>query len=307
MASLQRHAAESKNAVMIASTTGTITYINPAFENLTGFCSAEVCGQNAAIFNAGALDQRLFDYDDLWSAWCEGQESMEFPQCFVNQKKNGEFFFMEQIIRPFVAPDGVISHYVLTGRDISERVLAIRHLAQQANHDDLTGLSNRNLFLDRLSQAFSQASRRNDRFALLYVDLDGLKKVNDRHGHTAGDELLRCTAMRLRQSVREVDTVARLGGDEFALILPDAKKRDDVEKVVNKIFQAFQAPVVWQNEQLPIRASIGASLYPENADNCEQLIQRADKAMYEQKIAGGNGFSFFEHAIGANRGAPNLL
>ena len=303
MARLQLLAALSENAVMIASTTGTITYINPAFESLTGFSSAELRGQNAAIFNAGAHNQRLFDYDDLWSALCEGQESKEFPHCFVNRKKNGEFFFMEQTIRPFVAPDGTITHYVLTGRDISERVLAIRHLAQQANHDHLTGLSNRNLFMDRLSQAFSQASRRNDRFALLYIDLDDFKEVNDKQGHTAGDELLRTAAMRLRQSVREVDTVARLGGDEFALILPDAKKREDVEKVARKIFQAFRDPVIWQDEPLAIRASIGASLYPDNADNCEQLIQHADKAMYEQKVAGGNGISFFGLAISTNQGA----
>lgn len=301
MARLQRLASVSGNAVMITSTTGRIIYVNPAFERLTGFSGAELYGQNASNFNAGAHNQRLFDYDNLWSAMCDGQESNDFPHCFVNRKKNGEFFFMEQNIRPFVESDGTISHYVLTGRDISDRVLAIRHLAQQANHDHLTGLSNRNLFMDRLSQAFSQASRRNDRFALLYIDLDDFKEVNDRQGHTAGDELLRTAAMRLRQSVREVDTVARLGGDEFALILPDAKKREDVEKVARKIFQAFGEPVIWQNEPLAIRASIGASLYPENADNCEQLIQRADKAMYEQKVAGGNGISFFGLAICANQ------
>lgn len=301
MARLQRLASASEHAVMIASTTGTITYINPAFEMLTGFCSSEVCGQNTAIFNAGKHDQRLFDYDGLWSPLCAGQESKDFPRCFVNRKKNGEFFFMEQTIRPFVAPDSSTTHYVLTGRDISERVMAIRHLTQQANHDHLTGLSNRNLFMDRLSQAFSQASRRNDRFALLYIDLDDFKEVNDRQGHTAGDELLRTTAIRLRQSVREADTVARLGGDEFALILPDAKKREDVEKIARKILLAFQDPVIWQNELLAIRASIGASLYPENADNCEQLIQQADKAMYKQKIAGGNGISFFATAIGTDQ------
>lgn len=306
MARLQRLSAASENAVMIASATGLITYVNRAFENLTGFCSAELCGQNAKIFNAGAHDQRLFNYDDLWSAFCAGQDNKEFPNCFIHQKKTGDFYCMEQIIRPFVAPDGSITHYVFTGRDISERVLALRQLTQQANHDNLTGLSNRSLFLDRLSQAFSQASRRNDRFALLYVDLDGLKKVNDNHGHAAGDELLRSAATRLRQSVREVDTVARLGGDEFALILPDAKKHEDVEKVITKIFQAFQAPVIWQNKQLAIRASIGVSLYPDHADNCEQLIHRADKAMYERKTAGGNGCSFSGLTLGANQDAHVL-
>lgn len=199
---------------------------------------------------------------------------------------------MEQLIRPFVAANGSVTHYIFTGRDISQRIQALHHLAQKANHDGLTGLSNRMLFLDRLHQAFSQASRRQDRFALLYVDLDELKEVNDTYGHAAGDELLRVTAIHLRQSVREADTVARLGGDEFALILPDAKKREDVEKVVEKILDIFREGALWETKHLAIRASIGASLYPENGDNCEQLIQRADKAMYQQKIAGGNGVCF---------------
>lgn len=292
MARLQHIAEATKHAVMISTTSGIITYVNPAFERLTGFRSEELRGEDAAIFNAGAHDQRNFEYDDLWSVLREDKNGKEFPHSFVNQKKNGEFFFMEQSIRPFVTANGAVTHYIFTGRDISQRVLALHHLAQKANHDGLTGLSNRTLFLDRLHQAFSQASRRKDRFALLYFDLDELKEVNDTYGHAAGDELLRVTALHLRQSVREVDTVARLGGDEFALILPDAKQREDVEKVVEKILDVFREGAIWENKHLAIRASIGASLYPANGDSCEQLIQRADKAMYQQKIAGGNGVCF---------------
>jgi len=292
MARLQQVAEATKHAMMISTTSGIITYVNPAFERLTGFRNEELRGLDAAIFNAGTHNQRNFEYDDLWSVSHEDGNGKEFPRSFVNQKKNGEFFFMEQLIRPFVAANGTVTHYIFTGRDISQRVQALHHLAQKANHDWLTGLSNRMLFLDRLHQAFSQASRRKDRFALLYVDLDGLKEVNDTYGHAAGDELLRVTATHLRQSVREADTVARLGGDEFALILPDAKKRGDVETVVDKILDVFREGAVWETKHLAIRASIGACLYPENGDNCEQLIQRADKAMYQRKIAGGNGVFF---------------
>lgn len=295
MTYLEQLAAVSENAVMITTAAGCITYINPVFEALTGYGNKEICGQDASLFHAGEPDQRLFDYDDIWSALSKSQESGDFPKCFIHRKKNGEFFFIEQVTRPFIAPDGSITHYILTGRDISERINTLHQLARQANHDDLTGLSNRNLFMDRLSQAFNQAARRNDRFAMLYIDLDGFKKINDSLGHAAGDELLRAVATRLRQSVREVDTVARLGGDEFALILPDAKHREDVETVVGKILQAFQEPVIWQQASLAIRASIGASLYPENANSCEQLLQHADKAMYQQKKAGGNGVSHFDH------------
>ena len=293
---LQQISETSKLAVMIATAKSKITYVNPAFEALTGYCCQELIGQNASIFNVGAHDQRLFEYDRLWTALRDdkdGQQAMEFPVCFVNRHKDGEFFFMEQIIRPFVASDGTVTHYIFTGRDISERVMNIRQLLQQANYDDLTGLTNRGLFLDRMRHAFSQAARRKDHFALLYVDLDGLKSINDTYGHAAGDALLRTAALRLRQSVREGDTVARLGGDEFALILSDAKIREDVQKIVEKIFQVFQEGFVFENKQLTIRASIGACIYPENGDNCDQLIQRADKAMYRQKIAGGNGLCFF--------------
>lgn len=297
MAYLQQLAAVSENAVMITSVTGRITYINPVFETLTGYENKEIHGQDASLFNAVEPDQRHFDYDDIWSVLSKNQENNEFPKCFVHRKKNGDFFFMEQVTRPFVAPDGSITHYILTGRDISERIHTLRQLAQKANHDDLTGLSNRNLFMDRLNQAFNQASRRNDRFAVLYIDLDNFKEINDIQGHAAGDEILRAVATRLRQSVREVDTVARLGGDEFALILPGAKHRQNVETVVGKILHAFQAPVIWQHASLTIHASIGASLYPENAHNCEQLLQHADKAMYQQKMAGGNGLSHFDQGM----------
>ena len=293
---LQQISETSKLAVMIATAKSKVTYVNPAFEALTGYCCQELVGQNASIFNAGAHDQRLFEYDCLWTALSEGkdgQQAKEFPFCFVNRRKDGEFFFMEQIIRPFVASDGTVTHYIFTGRDISERVMNIRQLLQQANYDDLTGLTNRGLFLDRMRHAFSQAARRKDHFALLYVDLDGLKSINDTYGHAAGDALLRTAALRLRQSVRVGDTVARLGGDEFALILSDAKIREDVQKIVEKIFQVFQEGFVFENKQLIIRASIGACIYPENGENCDQLIQRADKAMYKQKIAGGNGLCFF--------------
>ena len=296
MSRLKNAAENAANAMMITSKTGRIVYINPAFEVLTGFSNKEVCGQNATIFNGETLDPYLLE-DDLWFTLNPGQNSKEFPRCFINRKKSGELLFIEQIIRPFVGADGRTTHYVWTGRDISQRIAVLRQLAQQATHDGLTGLSNRNLFMDRLSQALSRASRSQDRFALLYVDLDEFKEVNDSQGHAAGDELLRTAARRLRQSVREVDTVARLGGDEFALILPDAKQREDVEKIVRKILQAFQLPVIWQNKMLFIRASIGASLYPENADSCEQLLHHADRAMYQQKIAGGNGVCFFRQAV----------
>ncbi|MBI1174295.1 MAG: bacteriohemerythrin [Sideroxydans sp.] len=170
-----------------------------------------------------------------------------------------------------------------------------RMLERMAFHDRLTGLPNRALFFDRLAQAMSQARRNNSRLALLFLDLDGFKAINDHFGHEAGDELLKATARRLRASIREVDTPARLGGDEFAVILGDLNSHEAATGITEKIISNLSAPVSLKNNHAcNIGVSIGIAIYPEHAAEIDSLLTAADCAMYQSKNDGKNTYTLFQ-------------
>lgn len=176
--------------------------------------------------------------------------------------------------------------------DITERKQFEEKLAQMAYFDPLTGLANRSLFDDRLSQSVAHAKRHKQRFAILYLDLDGFKAVNDTMGHKVGDEVLAETARRLQQCVREVDTVARMGGDEFTIILNGINSDDDISLVAAKLLKAIGAPYEKAGAQNEISASIGIAIYPDHTSNTDALITAADNAMYLAKNAGKNRYYF---------------
>jgi diguanylate cyclase (GGDEF)-like protein/PAS domain S-box-containing protein len=182
--------------------------------------------------------------------------------------------------------------------DISERKLSEKHINYLAHYDDRTGLPNRNLFVDRLSQALGHAQRSGKAVALLYLDLDRFKTLNDTLGHAAGDVLLRAAGTRLTECVRAHDTVARLGGDEFALILADLAQAEHAELVIVKIFQAFERPFTVERRQLFVSPSIGIATYPRDGTTPELLLKHADIAMYRAKAAGKNTYRFYLPEMG---------
>ncbi len=162
-----------------------------------------------------------------------------------------------------------------------------------AHHDPLTGLGNRRMFFDRLQQAISNARRSRKRLALLFIDLDYFKEINDRHGHARGDEVLKAVARLLRSATREVDTVARLGGDEFVILFNVLEESQDIQRIVCKLHERFQTSLRIDGQELNIRASIGVSRYPEDGqDSVERLLQHADRAMYQAKRDGRNRIRF---------------
>jgi len=177
--------------------------------------------------------------------------------------------------------------------DITEHKLTEERIQRVAHHDGLTGLPNQLLFNDRLSQAISLAKRDSRQFALLYLDLDKFKPVNDALGHSAGDELLKAVATRIRQLVRESDTVARIGGDEFTVILRDIARREEAETVARKIIAAVATPFQLgsQKHSVGIGTSIGIAIYPADGRDADALVKAADSAMYSAKQA-GNSFRF---------------
>ena len=208
---------------------------------------------------------------------------------------NGESRYIEVKLLPQIGEHGKILGCFAVTTDITEHKLAEERIQRVAHHDSLTGLPNRLLFNDRLQQAISLAKRDSRQFALLYLDLDRFKPVNDTLGHNAGDEMLQAVAARIRRQVRESDTVARVGGDEFTVILPDIAGRNEVETVARKIIAALTAPLqlATQKQKIDVGASIGIALYPSDGSDADVLINAADAAMYSAKQV-GSGFRFFE-------------
>lgn len=279
------------DAVMITDTGGIIRFANAAFVEKTGYSLKEAIGQPASFARP-----EFYDLDLCGKIWETLLAGNDFHAPFSTCGKNGEVIYEDTHIRPFIDRSGITTHFVVTSRGVNEPLrLILQRLQREAYHDALTGLPNRNLFLDRLRQSFSQASRRSEKLSLIYIDLDNFKEVNDNYGHAAGDAVLRATASSLSTSIRDEDTVVRLGGDEFALILINVHCRDDVELVSNKILLSLTHGVRFKNRHIPIRASLGASIYPDDGDDSDAILQHADFAMYSAKAAGGHRLHFFRH------------
>ncbi len=284
---LYQRADAAPESCLVTDLEGAITYVNPAFEKVTGYRRSDLIGQSPRILRSGAHDAEFFG-----EMWATLRSSRRFHGVLVNRKRNGAHYHEEISIRPFIDSDGNVTHFVSSGRDVSERYQALQHLTDRANHDALTRLPNRHLFRDRMQQAMARANRHATRCCLLYLDLDRFKEINDRFGHAAGDRLLKAVAVELRQCLRDNDTVARLGGDEFAVILEDVDTIVSAERILHQIGEAVRRAVAVHGQGVPITASIGACLFPMDCDDEAWLMALADKAMYCAKTNGGNGYSF---------------
>ena len=285
--------------LVVTNTAGCITYVNQTFEEITGFSLSDAMGKSQMQLLGGEKNRQL--YSQMWSRLQAGKS---FRGIFHSRKKKARRFYEERYARPFVSEDGSIDYYIFTSRDVSERERLIQHLAHLANHDELTGLPNRHLFIDRLQQAQAQGARSAKGFCLLLLDLDDFKLINDQFGHAAGDAVLMSVAKRLRSCVREADTTARLGGDEFAIILNNIVSTDDVQQVLNNIITILRKPIMFAGLGLPSHASIGLAYYPQDSDEIEDLLNLADIAMYNAKAAGGNGFNTQHQGINSNERIP---
>jgi diguanylate cyclase (GGDEF)-like protein len=205
--------------------------------------------------------------------------------------KSGTKHWVETVIRPL---GGSANRFVSVSRDITERKYIQEHMAFLALHDPLTRLANRALLEERLEAELAHARRYNEHVALLVIDLDGFKRINDTLGHAFGDAVLRELAQRLRASVREIDTVARIGGDEFVVVIGSARAAARVERAAQRIVAAAREPIQGPDGTCNISVSIGISRYPDDGENLEALFSRADAALYSMKAAGKNGFRFYD-------------
>lgn len=297
MAHLIATLAASSEAAVVTSAEGIIEYANPAYEALTGYGMQELLGQSTRILKSGLHSPDF--YQALWEALSAGRT---YRAVFANRAKDGRLFYLDEMIRPFLDRYGRITHYVATGRDVSAQVMAQKELQHRADFDGLTGLANRYLLRDRLNQEIARARREGGMFALVCVDLDGFKAINDRLGHLAGDNALRAVSARLTEAVREMDTVGRWGGDEFLLILPGVFEPLDLAAVLSKLLASVASVPNDPRTRTPITLSAGAAIFPSDADDAEELIRKADLAMYQSKVRGGNSYCTWGSGVWGERG-----
>lgn len=271
----------SPAAAVITNTKGTIEYVNPHFVAMTGYNPQEVIGKNPRIWQSGLTS--LATYQEMWASITAGNSWQGELQ---NKTRDGRLFWESVRISPIKDEAGTITHFVAVKEDISQRKAEEAIIWRQANFDALTGLPNRKLLANRLEQALALTKRNLGQLALLYIDLDGFKQVNDTLGHAMGDLLLKEAARRMQDCLRESDTLARLGGDEFIILLPMVEGCRDSEIVAAKLLQTVEEPFDLNGNQGLISASIGIAFYPEDAQDAESLISLADEAMYQAKAAG---------------------
>lgn len=279
---------QSPASVVITDTTGAIEYVNPKFVEVTGYALEEVLGRNPRLLKSGEVTAEV--YETLWRTITGGRE---WRGELLNRKRNGELYWESVSISPIKTPDGTVTHFLAVKEDITLRKEYEKRLIRQASFDEVTGLPNRVLALDRLEQALARGLRQNRKVGLLFIDLDRFKHVNDTLGHHTGDRILKEAGARIRHCLRAADTVARLGGDEFTVIVPDLQAGFDVEPVAQKILEAFGQPFYLGGREIFLTPSIGITIWPDDGRLPDELMRNADTAMYRAKEMGRNNFRFF--------------
>jgi len=286
-ASVFTHAREG---IMITTADGTIIEVNDAFSRITGYSRDEALGNNPRILSSGRHSTEF--YAAMWGALVE--KGHWYGEIW-NRRKNGEVYVEMQTISAVRDAQDNALQYVALSTDITALKAYQSQLEHIAHYDALTSLPNRVLLGDRLHQAIAQTQRRGQRLAVAYLDLDGFKAINDRHGHEAGDQLLIALAARMKESLREGDTLARMGGDEFVAVLLDLSEVADSVPMLNRLLAAAAQPVHFGEAVLQVSASLGVTFFPQAEDaDADQLLRQADQAMYQAKQAGRNRYHVFD-------------
>ncbi len=279
----------AREGIIIADQNGNIVDVNAAFTRITGYARETVIGKNPSILKSGRHD-KVF-YARMWKSlntlghW-EGE--------IWNRRNDGQTYAELLSISAVRDSTGQVQNYVALITDISLQKAHEQELEHIARYDMLTGLPNRSLLADRLQQEMAHCTRRRQLLAVVFVDLDGFKQVNDLHGHGVGDELLIALASRMKGALREGDTLSRIGGDEFVAILTGLVQPKDCELVLSRLLMAASLPVVINESVVRVSASIGVTLFPHDAADADQLLRHADHAMYQAKQSGKNRYHYFD-------------
>lgn len=289
---LSRAVEQSATAVMITDPTGAIEYVNPSFVTTLGYSAAEVEGQNPRLLKGDETPPAV--YDDLWRTIKAGGI---WRGDLHNRTKDGRLIWEHVSISPICDDNGTTTHFVAVREDITLQKEAESRIQYLAYHDSLTDLANRRLFHDRLDQLRGQFQRHEHGFALLLMDLDHFKDVNDSAGHTVGDELLRQVGQRIAATIRDTDTLSRLGGDEFAILQVGVNSPIDAVVLAEKVLACFHEPFTVGDRILYCRTSMGILIPSSGELTADELIRRADIALYKAKEGGRGGYVFYDDSM----------
>lgn len=290
----------SIEGIVITDENEVIQFVNEAFTQISGYSAKEAIGQTPRILKSGKHDQNF--YETMWESLTQkGAWKGEI----WNKRKNGDIYPQRLSIISIEAPASQgKKYYASVISDLTQIKNDEEELRRRADHDVLTNLPNRYLFQDRMTQAVNRARRNRAKFAVLFIDIDDFKKINDRLGHDAGDMILREVSMRLVQCGRDVDTVSRVGGDEFTFIL-ERVVEDDVGIVASRIIERMRPPFSFYGKDIHITVSVGIAMYPENGKSAPEIMKNADMAMYHAKGAGKDRYFFFTQELN-ERAIKNL-
>jgi diguanylate cyclase (GGDEF)-like protein/PAS domain S-box-containing protein len=277
------------NAILIADREGHIVWVNEAFSKLSGYSSEELLGQRPSLLKSGRQDSTF--YRELWQTILGGKV---WQGELVEQRKDGSLFVVEETITPLFDAKGNITHFIAIQHDITLRKRQGDKEHFLAYHDSLTGLPNRAMFLNLLRQAVEHSKAQHTLMALMFIDLDRFKPVNDELGHQIGDLVLVAVSNRLKAAVRKTDVVARIGGDEFAVIENGLADIKPVEALARELILRLGKPYRLDHHEVSIGASIGVAIYPSDGGDASLLLKRADVAMYQAKENGRNHYCFYD-------------
>jgi diguanylate cyclase (GGDEF)-like protein/PAS domain S-box-containing protein len=283
----------TSEGILVTDAQARILYVNRAFVETTGYTLEEVAGKTPHVLSSGRHDEGF--YRAMWESMSEVAERrpLERRNLEPAQERRGV-----SGISALRDKHGQPHRYVGVFSDMSRDQEVQRQLYDLAFHDPLTGLPNRALFRERLTAAIGHAQRTKERFAVMFLDLDRFKEINDTLGHSAGDALLQEVGQRLRSALRETDTVARISGDEFTLILCGMEHEGDSRTVARKVLAAFDRPFQLPDRELRVSASIGIACFPDHGDDAETLMRHADTALYAAKQGAGSRWCVFEPGMG---------
>ncbi len=282
----------SNDAIFSVSPDNVIISWNGGAEDVFGYSVREIIGNTVLSIMPG---ETYSEKSHNWQTILSGDDIRYFETS--RGKKDGSRRYVSITTSPLLNSEWVIIGNSVIARDVTERRNMEETIKHQAHHDTLTTLPNRQFFMDLLTMGLAQASNNGKKLALLFLDLNGFKQVNDTYGHNCGDHLLQEVARRLKVSIRESDIAARLGGDEFTVILPDISQIDDVDIVLKNILCSFESPFLLDGIIVSSTASIGVCMFPDDGKSSEELVKKADIAMYKAKESSGNSYRFYTDNI----------
>ena len=294
--SMSRALEQSNDSIIITDKRGVVEYVNRSFEEHNGIKSKDIIGKQSIEL----LRNTLNNINDVKHVQKQLKEGHVIERVIAHKQGNEQIMYEEKTIAPIRNSRGKISHYISTGKDITERVLFENRLHRLVHYDLLTELPNRTLLQQQLGAAVKCNTVTGDNIALLSIDLDYFKQINDSLGHAVGDKVIQTAAKRIQRLLRETDFLARLGGDEFAILLAQNASLQNVTNIAARILKHISAPLVIEGKELFLTASIGISFFPEDSDVAENLSKFADIALYRAKEQGRNQFCFYTTEMGVH-------